>query len=798
MSKKRNRRNYDLSRAASAQISEVPAPSSSSARPAILWGLACLAFFLFLHFMNTPYLQGISLVTGLLILVGLILRSGRMSNRLTWPAIFLILYVCMDAIASLHTVSGSQALPEFLTVWYSFCVFLAILMFAHGEGEQLGRRSAMLLESCAALTSLVSIDLISTRILSTLFLSFMSLFEPAFSTFEGVEVGVRITSVLGNPNIFAGFVGIGVLLSLGLATTEPDSKWKTFHLVCLAWNALGFVLAFSMGASGMIVVAFLVYLLLEQQRRSALLLLMVETLVLTLVAAFPIYLTSFQSWSGFQPIPLCAAILVAVVLCLADRYFGSRVTPHLITHRKTTLALCGGVLAAVILYAVLALNLTGSISLHAEDSLRRAAYPDPGSYTLQLESSGACTVTIESQSEQQAMMHLSSTLYSGPAQGAEFQVPEDSLVVYFNFTASEDTKLISARYQGDGGSGEIKLGYPLLPGFVANRLQGLFANENAIQRTVFFLDGMKLFARSPIIGLGLGAFSNSYASVQSFYYTTNYVHNHYIQVLLETGLVGLFLFGGLLISSFIAILRTRKMGDAAHPLTACLGAALVFMAGHAAVEVVFSSHIYLPLAFGVFALISLCCGNSLPLPGRLQAAQKPFFRVLAGLMGIYCLLLGGSSISQLTISQLPSYQNYSLGITLDRFNRSTYMMAYVYNACFSQDTPDSVMEQAWKYAKELEESQDPYTCYSLACAYFAAGETDSGMRMLQRYISLAPSRPNTWTNVFTSLTTDLPEGSDYQAEISEMYQQYQTWNEQNLGMLQVDTALLAQVQSLIE
>ena len=44
-------------------------------------------------------------------------------------------------------------------------------------------------------------------------------------------------------------------------------------------NALSFLLAFSMGASGMIALAFLAYLLLEKaDRRPALLLLMVETL----------------------------------------------------------------------------------------------------------------------------------------------------------------------------------------------------------------------------------------------------------------------------------------------------------------------------------------------------------------------------------------------------------------------------------------------------------------------------------------------------------------------------------------
>ena len=80
--------------------------------------------------------------------------------------------------------------------------------------------------------------------------------------------------------------------------------------------------------------------------------------------------------------------------------------------------------------------------------------------------------------------------------------------------------------------------YTLLPGFIANRLQGLRANQNAIQRTVFFRDGMRMFAQSPLVGSGVGSFETGVTGVQDFYYETKYIHNHYIQILLEDGILG--------------------------------------------------------------------------------------------------------------------------------------------------------------------------------------------------------------------------------------------------------------------
>ena len=726
----------------------------------------------------------------------LLWRTPSLRGRLTWPAAALTLVVVMDGISSLYAVSGKFALSEFLKLLIALCVFLLILLFERGQGDALGRKTACVVEICTALIGLISIDLLSTRLLSSPFLGLMGLFGGNYSELTGLEEGIRMTSILGNPNVFAGCVGLGVLLSLALATTAEGRGERRLHLICLALNALSFVLAFSMGATATIAVAFLVYLVLERpQRRAFLLILMLETLLVTLAAAVPIYLTAFTAWDGIQPIPLLTAAAAAAVLCLLDELAGRRLAGRLTGHGRAVAALVVAVLAAVGVYAVLALQLTGGITLQPGESLRRADYPAPGSYTLTLQADGAVNVVIESQNRKDTMMHTSTELYRGPAQDAAFTVPEDSEVVYFNFSASDSVRLESASCSGDGGSFSLKLGYKLLPGFIANRLQGLLANQNAIQRVVFFEDGIKLFQRSPVFGLGIGAFENGIGGVQTFRYTTKYAHNHYIQAMVETGVIGLILFVGLLALSAAAILRARRQTQS-HAMTAALGAALVFMAGHAAVEVVFSTSFYLPIAFAVFALISLCCGSTVALPDR-PRLQSIAPRVLAVLMAAYAVLPGCNLYAK-HLAATPTYQNLASAARLDKFEWSDYMLSYTYNAYLNSDTDPAVMEQAKAFAQRLEQVDSNIIPLYLSGSYFATGQPAKGFDMIRKYVSYVSADPETWQSAFQVIMAYTQDTPEYRAHVAEIYQMLQDWNADNMGSITLDETAAAYVEYMIQ
>ena len=538
-------------------------------REAVFTGVLAVLFFLLICLSAPDAAKGTGLVMMFLASAVLLIRHKVLRERMGYISLALILITVMGGISTFYAGSGKYALAAFLGLAIALSTALVLLALP-GKNVATAHRIAIILSGCAALAGLVSIDLIATRWLSTQLVNFLSNFSEMFYSLHGVESGVRITSILGNANIFASVMGIGVLLSLSLALNCDKRAERVFHLSCLYISSTAFVLAFSMGALGAIVCAFGVFLLLEHpERRGGLFVLMAETLVCVMLSVGIISAVALETWDGVQVIPLLCLVLGAAVLSLADRYIGIRLTSLLRGHGRLLFGIIIALLVCTGIFAAAACCWTSGITLEPDEGLRRSVYPQPGTYTISAEGANTVSVTVTAQDRQNAMTHTNEVLYEGSLSAASFTVPEDAIVVWLNFSADSTVSLKSVQLMGRETI-SVPLDYILLPDFIANRIQGFFANQNVIQRFVFFSDGLKLFRRSPIIGLGLGAFENSLFSVQSFDYETKYVHNHYIQTLLETGIIGLSLFLGLFGISAAAIFRARRRTEFS-PLLPALG-----------------------------------------------------------------------------------------------------------------------------------------------------------------------------------------------------------------------------------
>lgn len=725
-----------------------------------------------------------------MVLVSLVLicgfvRFSAIRNRITCPMIMLLLVVLMDGIAISYAVTRKLAMYDFLQVLVAFCLALLLLMLAAGKDDiQPGCWIATVLEGSAALAGLVSIDLISTRLISTPILSVLGQFTHTYSDLSVLIPGTRINSLFTNPNVFASIVGLSVFLSLGLSLSAQGRWERRFHLACLFINALSFVLAFSMGASAIIAIAFLIYLSFEKKgKRGTLFLLMAETLILTICATMLISTTSFQKWDGFQPIPLLCTTVGAISLCLLDQLVNQRIV-HKFDKSRVPLLLIVSFLIILVIYIPVALGWTEGMTLQTGDQLRRSAYLNPGDYVLQVDANGPINVSIYSRNQKEVILETGVLLYSGSLSDAVFTVPEDSLVVYFDFSTEESAYLNSVTYAGANTSGRLPLKYKLLPSFIANRLQGALASTSGMLRLVIFSDALKLFRQSPIIGLGMGSFEHALKGVQSFPYVTQYVHNHYLQSMVDTGIIGLVLFVALIVISAAALLMARRKENA-HPLIPALCAALFFMAGHAAVELIFSIYCYLPVAFSVFALIGLCCGD---VPIAISRKVKSgILAAIAVLLCVFAVLLGENMRAVYIFQRDPSFNGLVLAAEHDKFEWADYTMAYVTNSINPNlDVDDSIRQQADIYAEQLSKLDSNIVPFRLAEYYFHTGRMERGFEMAEKYVRFVASDQEAWQNTFNLLARYETDSEAYRAGVLRIAQIMETWNAENIGTISVD------------
>ena len=470
--------------------------STPPVRQVVYLIILSLAFFLATCFGGLATYKVTTMVLMCVTLLVGILCFPVLRDRIRMPLVILVLYVLLTGISTSYALSGKFALQEFSKLVIALCIALLLMMLTLGEGVAPGRRIAIILEGFVAFSSLLSVDLISTRLISTPVIKFLSIWIPDFSQLTALVPGTRMNSIFENPNIFGGCAGIGVMLALGLALSSQGKKERRFHLCCLYVIATAFILAFSMGAIAAIAVGFLAYLLLEHKdRRSELLLLMVKTFILVLVSVAVISMVAFDAWDGIQPIPLICLVVGAVLLCLVDRFVGVKLAEKLRGGVKS-LVVVGVVLVLLVGFAVAAYNWTGPITLEEGESIWRGIYLEPGAYTVVFDGDAEVVVGVAAQSREDILLGEYPSIYYGDLSEVEFTVPKGSEVIFFRVTAQQSVELNSIQIISQNGNKLLPLDYKLLPDFISYRIQGLFTSQTAILRLSLFEDGLNLFKTS--------------------------------------------------------------------------------------------------------------------------------------------------------------------------------------------------------------------------------------------------------------------------------------------------------------
>lgn len=676
------------------------------------------------------------------------------------PALLLLAYVVFSGLTRFWALSGKFFLQEYSKIFIAAVLFLAVMLAGRFDRSRI-RRIMAVLAGVSTVYSVLSVEAAATgmtkRVLAALFSSYQGV-----ST--GFEAGTRLTGILGNANILSSVVALGLFYSICLLCGEEDGKLRLAWAGAAAANAFVFLLLFSMGGTACFLAAVVLYLVFAGKGRGGVLVRMLEVALPTLAwvfVAFPF----FNRGGAAALVPLLALAGNVVCVVLLEKAAAGRLTGLLAVRDKLVL----GVLAAVVVlcgaYAALGVSLTGAYTFSGQ-ALERSAYPAAGEHTLSVRADGDVQLTVVSQNMSQVMMHTNTVLYRGSADGAAFTVPGDSQVCYFTFTAEKGTVLEEARLS----SGEsLKLKYTLLPGFIANRLQGLRANQNAIQRTVFFRDGMRMFAQSPLMGNGVGSFETGVTGVQDFYYQTKYIHNHYIQILLEAGILGFVPFVGAMLGMLWLLFRRRKEEWELGGEYAALWAAMGMILLHMAVEVSMSNVIFLCFAFVTFAMVIRACAQLPQTAPAAKGVERVKQRRRAGVVkGVSALLpvvfllslvcnLAAGFVARRDVNFMQEFlDNLELSVRLDPYEGNDAKLSYVMNVCNSGMEED--LPKANQYADELMKVHSNTIPGVLLEYYLSTGQYEKAFEAARAGAAYSASDARVWNNAAMSFRRALLGG----------------------------------------
>lgn len=668
--------------------------------------------------------------------------AALLSQRLSLLTAGVGIYCAVSLCSGLWSHFGSYAGRESIKTLVALAMFLLVLVRVQKSGL---RALLWALSGCLAVVGLLCVDGSSWGVLTRGFAALMGLLGVPYNTATmGYEVGVRITGIYSNANVSAGILAFGLIISLYLFQTEEKEKHRLMAALLLGVQALAFFLSFSMGAMGAFALTCVVYLICAgKENRLRLFLLMVECVVVTLVCAFGSY-PMLGSSGAKALVPLVLALVCGPVIFVLDRFVGRPLSTALAGKGKAVTIAIAALFVLLVGYAVVAMNVTGGTTLKAGATLSRAVALEAGDYQVQ-EMTWETQVQVEiySQNEQELMMHTRTVLYQGDLSQASFTVPQESRVVWFVMSGQGDLDQVIL---SDGT--KVPLGYPLLPGFAANRLQALWANQNFIQRLVFFRDGLKLWSQSPIYGWGLGGVEGQLTAVQSFYYETKYIHNQFIQIMDEAGIIGLAAFLFLLGGAIFLLVKNRK--EQRDPLMPMLAACLTMMIAHSLTEVVWSTQMYQTVVFVLFAvlIIHLSQPQQSAARGKTRAAAVGLW----GVTVVFALLQAGSLIAAWQFAALPN-QDLSqeqvvskLGLmdTLDVYGDSTYKVNRMANALQTGQTGI-----ATRCAQDLMARKEFDGCYYAAAYYYLP------MRSMDGYFNAAnvaltqeASNAEAWNSIF--------------------------------------------------
>ena len=500
---------------------------------------------------------------------------SRFEQRLSVPVLGLLAFAIIYGAAAIDSPFGANAQSEFYKFIAAFS--LAVILLSRFERKHV---PGLLWggASVSTVIALISLDMSCGQVLFGPFNALMNVLGTDYTSALPEYFTARVNGLYNDANVTACLFSLALFAALYLLKNST-CIWRRLAASLLAGvNAVSLLLTGSRGALLCFAVSCLVWILAERANRVGLFLLLAETAVTMIAAAAPA--SSMVTQGDETAVALC--LFSGLILFALDVLAGRRLEPVLSSHKKAALAAVGAVAVICAAYGVAAMTVKGPYTFDSAERVVRQADLPAGTYTLTAPLGEDVRVVLLGQTAYEKLIDQYETLYDSTSGETEFTVPEGLVMTRWQLYAPAGT--VVERVELSDGQ-RFQLDYPLLPAFIADRLLLGMGNSFTL-RMEFDKDAWKIFSTAPLLGRGLGSTENLTRSVQSFQYESKYAHNHLLQTMADTGLVGtVFALAFVLGSVWLCLQAVRKEKDS---LAAALLAAWVMMNLHSLMEINFS------------------------------------------------------------------------------------------------------------------------------------------------------------------------------------------------------------------
>ena len=645
---------------------------------------------------------------------------SRFEQRLSVPVLGLLAFAIVYGASAIYSPFGANAQSEFYKFIAAFS--LAVILLSRFERKHV---PGLLWggASVSTVIALVSLDMSCARVLFGPFNSLMNVLGTDYTSALQESAAVRVNGLYNDANVTAALFSLAIFAALYLLKSST-CVWRRLAASLLAGvNAVSLLLTGSRGALLCFAASCIVWLIAERVNRVGLFLLLAETAVTMIAAGVPA--SSMASRGNETAVALC--LFSGLILFALDALAGRRLAAALNGNQKAALATVGALCAVAVVICAAMLLHTGPYTFEADDSSVTYILPDgvKGDVTVTGDIDGDPMVVVTYETLWNVYYGDAEYLYNGPFSQCAFTVPEDAVNVYISITGQAGETIRGLTVNGET---EMTLRYPWLPEAISSRLlsTNLLKNNSFVRRVEFDKDALKIFSTAPIFGRGLGSTENVTRSVQSFQYESKYAHNHLLQTMADTGLVGtVFVLAFVLGSAWLCLRAVRKEKD---NLAAALLAVWVMMNFHSLMEINFSVRGFKCFAYVLLALPVLLYAKPL-LAGETAKARKQAKTVgilVTVVYALYLAVFGGllerarmtdRKAERFETSDVYEYLDFLRGcVRGDVFNHDSYQRNYVANAVQLDDR--AYNGDMMKYVKQLRASGTYENDSALARYYY--------------------------------------------------------------------------------